>query len=95
MKKPTLRQCEQGHRYSKSSDCPVCPVCESQKKSTSAFGAYLSAPACRALESLGVQTLEDLQDFTPQQLLQAHGFGPSGFKIIEKLMREQGLNFKE
>ncbi len=27
----TLRTCEQGHEYYKSSDCPTCPVCEKRE----------------------------------------------------------------
>jgi hypothetical protein len=26
--KGTLRICDKGHQYYKSSDCPICPVCE-------------------------------------------------------------------
>lgn len=29
--KKTLRTCKKGHRYYKSSDCPVCPACEKER----------------------------------------------------------------
>jgi hypothetical protein len=90
----TNRTCPEGHTYRKSSDCPVCPICASLQAKPSDFAKHLSAPALRAFERLGITCLEDLQRFSPQDLLNAHGFGPSGFKVIEKLMRERGITFK-
>lgn len=45
----TLRTCKNGHRYYKSSDCPVCPVCEEEKRPEEGFLSLVSAPARRAL----------------------------------------------
>ena len=41
----TLRTCDKGHQYYKSSDCPSCPICEQERKPDSGFLARLSAPA--------------------------------------------------
>ncbi len=37
----TLRTCEQGHEYYKSSDCPTCPVCEKERKPKEGFLSLL------------------------------------------------------
>ena len=47
----TLRTCDKGHQYDKSSDCPSCPICEQERKPDSGFLARLSAPARRSLET--------------------------------------------
>jgi hypothetical protein len=44
------RICPNGHHYVKSSDCPVCPFCEADRKPKKGFLSLLSAPARRALE---------------------------------------------
>ena len=33
--KGSKRVCPNGHTYYKSSDCPVCPICENEKKQES------------------------------------------------------------
>jgi phosphoserine aminotransferase len=33
----TLRTCKKGHSYSKSTDCPTCPVCEREKSPKADF----------------------------------------------------------
>ncbi|WP_459641126.1 helix-hairpin-helix domain-containing protein [Flavobacterium sp. CGRL2] len=45
------RTCKKGHHYSKTSDCPTCPICEAQRKPKSGLLSVLSAPARRALET--------------------------------------------
>jgi hypothetical protein len=37
MAEKTLRICEKGHRYFKSSDCPTCPKCEALNKLNNEF----------------------------------------------------------
>jgi predicted RecB family nuclease len=60
----TLRKCSNGHSYYKSSDCPVCPICEQQKKPKDGFLSLLGAPARRALENKGIATLQQLSQFS-------------------------------
>jgi hypothetical protein len=43
----------------------------------------LSAPAIRALNSIGVRSLAALTRVTERQLLDLHGFGPNGLKAIK------------
>jgi DNA-directed RNA polymerase alpha subunit len=90
----TLRTCKRGHQYYKSSDCPVCPVCESERKPVNDFLTKLSAPARRALESNGIKTLEKLAQFTEEEILNFHGIGPSSIPKLKKELLEVGLSFK-
>ena len=69
----TLRTCKLGHTYYKSSKCPVCPICESQRKLENGFLSNLSAPARLALENNGIQTLEELAKFSKKEVLKFHG----------------------
>lgn len=39
--KGKLKICEKGHQYYKSSDCPICPVCEKERKPKEGFSHYL------------------------------------------------------
>ena len=59
-KKGSLRICEAGHRYYKSSDCPTCPICEQERKPEEGFLSLIAAPARRALERAGITTLAQL-----------------------------------
>ena len=90
----TWRTCKNGHRYYKSSDCPVCPVCEKTHVPEEEFLAKLSAPARRALENAGIKNLRTLATYTEADLLQLHGFGPSSLPRLKLALHEQGLHFK-
>ena len=95
MSMPTvdLRICDNGHRYYKSSDCPVCPVCEAQRKPEGGFLSLLSAPARRALESNGIKTPEDLAAYTEGELLKLHGFGAASLPTLRAELEKAGLSF--
>ena len=93
-KKKTLRQCERGHQYYKSSDCPTCPICEKEKTPESKFLSILAAPARRALENNGIKTVETLSQFTEKEVLSFHGIGKSSIPILRNALKEQGLSFK-
>jgi len=56
--KKSLRVCPNGHEYYKSSDCPTCPICEAERKPKQGFMALIPAPARRALEGEGINSLE-------------------------------------
>jgi DNA-directed RNA polymerase alpha subunit len=94
MRKGTLRTCDKGHKYYKSSDCPTCPVCEVARKPSDGFLAKLSAPARRALEHEGLFTLEQLAQYTEKEILRLHGMGPASLPVLRKALHEEGLNFK-
>ncbi|MFJ2045447.1 RNA polymerase alpha subunit C-terminal domain-containing protein [Paenibacillus taichungensis] len=93
--KGTLRTCEQGHSYYKSSDCPTCPVCEKARKPKEGFLSLLSAPARRALENQGITTLQLLSQYTEKEILKLHGIGPSAMPKLRQALEEEGLSFKE
>lgn len=93
--KGTLRTCEQGHSYYKSSDCPTCPVCEKERKPKEGFLSLLSAPARRALENQGITTLQILSQYTEKEILKLHGIGPSAMPKLRQALEEEGLSFKE
>lgn len=89
------RTCANGHTYFKTSDCPVCPVCEQERKPTEGFLAELSAPARRALEKQGIKSLEQLAQFTQSEILTWHGLGPTSVPKLEKALKQAGLHFKK
>lgn len=89
------RTCKKGHHYSKTSDCPTCPICEAERKPKSGFLPVLSAPARRALESKNINTVEDLSKYSQEEILSWHGIGPSSIpKLLEEL-KKNGLSFKD
>ncbi|WP_341225474.1 RNA polymerase alpha subunit C-terminal domain-containing protein [uncultured Arcticibacterium sp.] len=90
----SLRVCENGHDYYKSSDCPVCPICEQQRKPAKGFLSLLAAPARRALENEGITTLEHLSEFTKMEILALHGMGKSSLPKLETALISKGLCFK-
>lgn len=89
-KKKARRICKKGHTYYKSSDCPVCPVCE-KEKNNSDFLSALGAPARRALLQNGITSPEKLSKFTKAELLKLHGLGPSSIPIIENILLKKKL----
>jgi biotin synthase-related radical SAM superfamily protein len=85
--KGTKRICANGHTYYKSSDCPVCPICENDKKPNSGLLARVSAPARRALVAAGISNEKDLRGFTIDELRKMHGIGPSALKILQPFLK--------
>jgi DNA-directed RNA polymerase alpha subunit len=93
--KKNRRICSKGHKYYKSSDCPVCPVCENEKQPADGFLSTLSAPARRALENNGIHTLEKLSAFTEKDLLAFHGMGPGSIPKLKTALASKKLSFKK
>ena len=91
----TLRTCDKGHKYYKSSDCPTCPICERESNIKNNFLATLGAPARRALEREGISTEEKLSKWKKSDILKLHGLGPSTMPKLEKALAESGLSFKK
>lgn len=87
--------CSNGHTFYKTSDCPVCPICEKEKKPTKGFLAMISAPAKRALEEAEIKTLKQLSKKTKSEILALHGVGPSAIPILEKELKANHLAFME
>jgi predicted RecB family nuclease len=93
-KKKKLKTCPKGHLYTKSSNCPVCPICEKERKPQEGFLSLLAAPARRALENKGILTLEELARFSEAEILQLHGIGPGSIPKLRNALSAGGLTFK-
>lgn len=92
--KKDLRVCPNGHRYYKSSDCPVCPICEQERKPENSFLANLSAPARRALENAGITSLKKLAGYSEKDILALHGMGPSTIPKLREALAAEQLSFR-
>lgn len=91
----SLRICEKGHKYYKSSDCPSCPTCDRENKPESGFLLKLSSPARNALVHEGIDTLQKLSMHTEKEILKIHGIGPASLPIMKNLLEAEGLTFKK
>jgi len=89
-----LSTCNNGHRYYKSSDCPICPICEQERKPYNGFLSLLSAPARRALEHNGITSLQKLSNYTEKEILKFHGMGPASLPKLKTALQEEGLSFR-
>lgn len=89
--KGNLRICKEGHKYFKSTDCPTCPVCEQLRKPEADFLRVLPAPARRAAENAGINTLKQLSMWSATDLLKLHGMGPASIPILRKALKAGGL----
>lgn len=92
--KKTLKTCKNGHPFYKSSDCPICPVCEEERKPKDNFLSLLGAPARRALENNDIKTVEQLAKYTEKEILCFHGIGKSSIPILQKILSNNNLTFK-
>lgn len=89
------RTCSKGHRYYKSSTCPVCPICEKTNKPQDSFLSEVAAPARRALEGAGITKLTQLAQLTEEGLLQLHGMGPGSLPKLRVALKANGLTFRK
>lgn len=94
MTKKHLKTCSNGHEFYKSSDCPVCPVCEKERKPDDDFMANLAAPARRALENANIHSLQALSQYTEKDILKLHGMGKSSIPKLRELLIQHELSFK-
>lgn len=92
--KKNRKQCPAGHIYYKSSDCPVCPVCEKKRKPANDWMLTLAAPARRALENNGFNSLKKIAHCTEKEILALHGIGPSALPKLKSALQAAGLTFK-
>jgi len=77
--KGTAKICSRGHKFYRSSGCPVCPIYWSgyyKKQSLSDFPKDLAAPALRALLNAKITKLADLRKYTEEEISELHGMGP-------------------
>lgn len=94
-KKKSLRVCKNGHQYYKSSNCPICPLCETNLAKQSQFLKLLVAPARRAIENKGIKTLRQLSQYSEKEILQLHGIGKSSIPTLKAALASKKLRFKK
>jgi DNA-directed RNA polymerase alpha subunit len=66
----------------------------SKRKPETGFLSKLGAPARRALEREGINTLTKLSKYSESEILKLHGMGPSTIPKLKKALEEVGLSFK-
>jgi predicted flap endonuclease-1-like 5' DNA nuclease len=54
----------------------------------------IGAPATRALAGIGVTRLNQLADYTENDLLNLHGFGPRALTILRQALAARGLSLR-
>lgn len=90
------KTCSRGHKFYKSSDCPVCPICWSgyyREKNGGDFPDQLAAPALRALLNAKIYNLAELTKRAEREILELHGMGPNAVRRLKVAMRNKGLSF--
>ncbi len=55
----------------------------------------VSQPAIRALQTIGIEYLDELSGYTEKDLLGLHGFGKKGLVILKNVLSEHNLSLKE
>ena len=90
----SLRVCEKGHKYYKSSECPSCPTCDKENKPKSGFLSKLSSPARNALVHAEIDTLKELSKYTEKEILKIHGIGPASLPTMRTLLEDEVLSFQ-
>ena len=55
----------------------------------------VSQPAIRALQSIGIKYLDELNGYSEMDLLGLHGFGKKGLVILKEVLSEHNLSLKE
>ena len=93
--KKTLKVCKNRHKFYKSSDCPICPICEKEQKTKDNFQSMLAAPARRALVNSEIMTLKQLSKFSEEDILKLHGIGKTSIPILKKELESAGLTFNK
>jgi len=59
------------------------------------FLSKLSNPARSALESNGINTLEELSKYSEKEILKLHGIGPASLPKLRQSLEEKGLSFRK
>lgn len=59
------------------------------------FEAKLSQPALRALAGAGIKNLQQLSQFSEQEISNLHGMGPTGIVALKAALKAAGLSFNK
>ncbi|UTH11942.1 hypothetical protein KFV10_02145 [Macrococcoides canis] len=55
----------------------------------------LSKPAQRALLSIGITSYDEVIQYSEQDLLSLHGFGPKGLRLLKEELKRQQLQLNK
>lgn len=91
---PIETRCSKGHTFRKSSDCPVCPLCEEERKPKDGFLSAFAAPARRALEQLGIGSVQDLSQYSEKEIMALHGMGKRTLIRLRGMLAAADLKFR-
>lgn len=65
------------------------------QKNTHYLGiSHLAQPAQRALANAGIQTLEQLSQYSEEDIRLLHGIGPNALEKLRNALAERGLAFR-
>ncbi len=95
LKQKTLKICKKGHQFYKTSDCPTCPECEKNSKPKEGFMSKLASPARRALENAGIYSINQLSNYTENEIISLHGMGNNALEKIKAEMKNNNIIFKK
>jgi hypothetical protein len=97
-KKGKWKVCSRGHKFYKTSDCPVCPKCWSgyyKKQLLSDFPKNLGAPALRGLLNAKIKNLKALSKWKEEDVKKLHGVGPNAIGKLKAALKTKKLSFKK
>ena len=83
-----------GHKYYKSSDCPICTICEKARKPQDGFLSFIVAPSRYALDQEGISTIEILSNNSEKEIIAFHGLGKSTIPKLKKILQEHNMTNK-
>ena len=69
-------------------------MCEAARAPSTGFLVGLGAPARRALERAGLDTLAKLAEHSERELLALHGLGPSAIPKLKQRLTAAGLRLR-
>jgi hypothetical protein len=62
--------------------------------STTEWPKGMGAPAERALEAIGVMSLDEVTRFSEKELLALHGVGPRAVRVLKAALAERGKTLR-
>ncbi len=66
-----------------------------EKNTNDDFLSLIGAPAKRALENNGINTLQKLSTFSEKEILKLHGMGKTTIPKLAAALQAKGLSFKK
>lgn len=86
--------CDQGHIFIKHSNCVTCPICETNNLPEGGFLSSLASVSRNVMLKKGILTLEQLSEFSENELLAIPGMGDRSVKKLREALAKANLSFK-